>query len=113
MLVNVQGIMHQALLDSRSSQTLIHQSLVRPKALVDVSWVTIGCIHEDLHDYPLVTLEISHQGLKHRIKAAVSSRLTCALLLRTDWLGFITAVTSLGCAVTTDREMRMVRRAYW
>jgi len=31
--VKVKGDMHQALLNSGSSQTLIHQSLVQPKAL--------------------------------------------------------------------------------
>jgi len=82
--------MHKALLDSGSSQTLIHQSLVRPEALV-----RIGFIHGDLHDYPLVTLELRHQGKKHNVKAAVSSRLTCPLLLGTNRLGFITAVTRL------------------
>jgi len=56
--------MHQVLLDSWSSQTLIHQSLVCPEALVTASLVRIGCIHGDLHDYPLVTLEIRHHGKK-------------------------------------------------
>jgi len=35
--VKVQGVIHQALLDSGSSQTLIYQSLVRPGALLDAS----------------------------------------------------------------------------
>lgn len=53
--------MHQALLDSESSQTLIHQSLVQPEMPVDAAWVRIWSIHGDLHDYPLVTLELRHQ----------------------------------------------------
>jgi len=42
--VKVQGCKHQAKLDSGSSQTLIHQSLVRPEALLDKSssWVRIN-----------------------------------------------------------------------
>jgi len=42
--VNVQGGIHQALLDSGSSHTLIHQSLVRPEALLEASWVRFGCL---------------------------------------------------------------------
>jgi len=52
--VKVQGGIHQAMLDSRSSQTVIHQSLVRPEALLDASWMRFGCIHGDMR-YPLAT----------------------------------------------------------
>jgi len=73
-LVKVQSGMHKALLDQGSS--LIHQSLVRPEAMVDVSWVRIGCIYGDLQDYPLLSLEICHQGKKHNVKAVISSQST-------------------------------------
>jgi len=69
--VKVQEGIHQTLLDSRSSQTAIHQSLVRPEALVDASWVKMGCIHGDLNDYTL---------------------------FGTNWLGFITAAKRFGDA---------------
>jgi len=65
--VKVQGGIHQALLDSGNSQTLIHQSLVRPE---DASWMRVWCIHGDVHDYPLVTLENRHQGKMHNVRYA-------------------------------------------
>lgn len=96
--VKVQGGIHQALLDSGSNQTLINQSLVQPEALVDASRARIWCIYGDLHDYPLVTLEMYYQVKQHNVKTVVSSRLTCPLLLGADWPGYITLVTRLGDA---------------
>ena len=56
--VRLQGNEHQALLDSGAMQTLIQQSLVRPEALVGTPWVSIRCMHGDIHKYPFVPLEI-------------------------------------------------------
>ncbi|XP_064177503.1 uncharacterized protein LOC135247687 isoform X1 [Anguilla rostrata] len=86
--VRIQGIEHQALLDSGAMQTMIQQSLVRPEALLEASRVSIRCVHGDLHEYPIVSVEIRCQGKKHKIKAAVSSRLSHPLILGTDWPGF-------------------------
>ena len=49
--VRVQGSEHRALLDSGAMQSLIRQSLVRPKALVMAPRVTIRCVHGDEHSY--------------------------------------------------------------
>jgi len=66
-------------------QTVIHQSLVRPGALVAVSsWVNIRYVHGDIHKYPLVPVEIKFKGKTHKLKAAVSSRFTHPLILGTD-----------------------------
>ena len=86
--VRLQGSEHLALLDSGAMQTLIQQSLVRPEALVGTPWVSIRCVHGDVHKYPIVPVEIYYQGKKHIIKAAVSSRLSHPLILGTDWAGF-------------------------
>ena len=86
--VRLQGSEHRALLDSGAMQTLIQQSLVRPKALVANPWVSIRCVHGDIHKYPLVPIEIHYRGKKHSLKAAVSSHLSYPLILGTDWAGF-------------------------
>ena len=73
-------------------QTMIHQRLVRSEALVEASSVLVKCIHGDVHEYPLVPIEISCGGKKHSVKAAVSSSLTHPLILGLDWAGFPQAV---------------------
>ena len=62
--VRLQGSEHLALLDSGAMQTLIQQSLVRPEALVGTSWVSIRCVHGDVHKYPIVPVEIHYQWKK-------------------------------------------------
>jgi len=95
--VRIQGSIRQALVDSGCMQTVIHQSLVRPGALVEVSsWVNIRCVHGDIHKYPLVPVEIKFKGKTHKLKAAVSSRLTHPLILGTDWHGFSKLVGQCG-----------------
>lgn len=86
--VRIQGGTRQALLDSGCKQTMIHQSLVQPEALVEASWVSVRCVHGDIHDYPVVSGEIRHREKKHRVKAVVSSRQSHPLLLGIDWSGF-------------------------
>uniref|UniRef100_A0AAQ4RXT8 CCHC-type domain-containing protein n=1 Tax=Gasterosteus aculeatus aculeatus TaxID=481459 RepID=A0AAQ4RXT8_GASAC len=86
--VRIQGGIHQAMVDSGCTQSMIHQRLVRPGALVEASRVSIKCVHGDIHDYPVVPIEIRFGGKKHRVRVAVSSRLTHPLILGTDWSGF-------------------------
>ena len=71
--VRIQRGTYQALLDSGCMQTMIHQRLVRSEALVEASSVPVRCIHRDVHEYPLVPIEIRYGGKKHRVKAGVSS----------------------------------------
>lgn len=47
--VRIQGGIHQATVDSGCTQSLIHQNLVRPGALVEASWVDIICVHGDVY----------------------------------------------------------------
>ncbi|XP_064175891.1 uncharacterized protein LOC135246326 [Anguilla rostrata] len=86
--VRVQGSEHRALLDSGAMQSLIQQNLVRTEALVKAPWVSIRCVHGDVHKYPVVPVEICYKGKTHIVKAAVSSRLAHPLILGTDWAGF-------------------------
>ncbi|KAK0142130.1 hypothetical protein N1851_020196 [Merluccius polli] len=62
--VRIQRGTHQALLDSGCMQTMIHQRLVRSEALVEASSVLVRCIHGDVHEYPLVPIEIRWGGGK-------------------------------------------------
>uniref|UniRef100_A0A671V8A1 Integrase catalytic domain-containing protein n=1 Tax=Sparus aurata TaxID=8175 RepID=A0A671V8A1_SPAAU len=55
---------------------MIHQHLVRPGALLEASWVMVRCVHGDIHDYPVVALEMYFKVKKHRVRAGVSTRLT-------------------------------------
>ncbi|KAK0146087.1 hypothetical protein N1851_014658 [Merluccius polli] len=104
--VRIQRGTHQALLDSGCMQTMIHQRLVRSEALVEASSVLVRCIHGDVHEYPLVPIEIRWGGGKHSVKAAVSSSLAHPLILGLDWGGFPQAVRgTVGGADTTGRDM--------
>ena len=73
-------------------QSMIHQNLVRPGALMEGCWVNIKCVHGDIHRYPMVTAEMRYKGKKNRMKVAVSSHLTHPLILGTDWPGFHSVV---------------------
>ena len=96
--VRIQRGTYQALLDSGCMQTMIHQRLVRSEALVEASSISVRCIHRDVHEYPLVPIEICYGGKKHRIKAADSSSLTHPLILGLDRIGFPQAVRgTTGC----------------
>ena len=86
--VRIQGGVHQAMVDSGCQQSLIHQNLVRPGALLEASWVEIRCVHGDIHRYPIVLVQIKYKGKTHSVKAAVSSRLAHPMILGTDWAGF-------------------------
>ncbi|KAM9766884.1 uncharacterized protein ACNS7B_017333 [Menidia menidia] len=86
--VRIQGGTHQAMVDSGCTQSMVHQSLVRPGALLEAGCVDIMCVHGDVHRYPVVPVEIRYRGKKHSIKAAVSPRLAHPLILGTDWPGF-------------------------
>ena len=94
--VRIKGGVHQALVDSGCTQSIIHQDLVRPGALVEASWVDVRCIHGDIHRYPVVPVEIRYRGKNHRIQAAVSSRLAHPLILGTDWRGFSQLIGECG-----------------
>ena len=86
--VRIQGVTHQAMVDSGCMQSIVHQNLIRPGALIEAGGVDIRCVHGDIHTYPVVLVEIQFKGKKHSVKAAVSSRLTHPLILGTDWPGF-------------------------
>lgn len=75
-------------MDLGCTQSLIHQNLVQPRALVEASSVDIRYVHGDIHSYTVVPVQITHGGKKHSVKAAVSSCLVHPLILGTDWVGF-------------------------
>ena len=95
-------------------QSIVHQNLIRPGALIEAGGVDIRCVHGDIHTYPVVLVEIQFKGEKHSVKAAVSSCLTHPLILGTDWPGFDRLVGQCaGGAFMTDRDRGYVRCAQW
>ena len=60
--VCMRGSTHQALMDTGCMQTMIHESLVRPGALLEAQYVKVKCVHGDIHKYPLVPIEIRCRG---------------------------------------------------
>lgn len=92
LLVNGDGtrVLHHRPSDAlpRFRTYVIHQTLVRPGALLEAEWVEVKCVHEDIHKYPLVCVEMRYWAKMHKLKAAVSSRLTHPLILGRDWPGF-------------------------
>uniref|UniRef100_A0A669EMK6 CCHC-type domain-containing protein n=1 Tax=Oreochromis niloticus TaxID=8128 RepID=A0A669EMK6_ORENI len=54
--VRTRGAIRHALVDTGCMQTLVHQSLVRPGALLEAEWVEVKCVHGDIHRYPIVPL---------------------------------------------------------
>ena len=65
-------------------QSIVHQNLIWPGGLIEAGGVDIGCVHGDIHTYPVVPVDIRFKGKKHSVKAAVSSHLTHPLILGTD-----------------------------
>lgn len=51
-----------ALVDTGCTQTLVYQSLFRPKALLDAEWVEVKCVHGDVRKYPVVSLLLIFKG---------------------------------------------------
>ncbi|XP_061767902.1 uncharacterized protein LOC133559923 [Nerophis ophidion] len=86
--VMIQGSTYQAMVDSGCGQTMIHQNLVRPGALRHATRLKIRCVHGDVHEYPIVPVEIWYDGQKHRVEVAVSTHLSHPVILGTNWPGF-------------------------
>ena len=84
MPVRIQGGTHQTMVDSGCMQSIDHQNLIRPGALIEAGGVDIRCVHGDIHTYPVVLVEIQFKGKKHSVKAVVNSRLTNPLILGTE-----------------------------
>ncbi|XP_061918090.1 uncharacterized protein LOC133659350 [Entelurus aequoreus] len=91
--VRVQGGIYRAMVDSGCKQSMVHQNLVRPGALKRATRVKIRCIHGDVHEYPIVPVQILYEGQKHKVKVAVSVHLTHPVILGTNWPGFNHLVT--------------------
>lgn len=72
------------MVDLGCTQSMIAQSLVRPGALVEASVVNISCVHGDVYEYPIVSVEFRPMGKKHNVKVAVSSCLTQPVILETE-----------------------------
>lgn len=63
--------MCHALGDTVCTQSLMHQSFVRPGALLKAEWVLVKCVHVDIHKYPKVPLILKYKGKTHSYPAPV------------------------------------------
>lgn len=59
----------------RKREMMIDQNLVRPRLLLEASWVDIRCVYGDLLCFAVVPVEICYRGKKHNVKAVISSHL--------------------------------------
>lgn len=52
------GGLHQAIVDSSCTQTLVQQTLVEPGVLLEEGWVENRCVHGDIYKYPIASLRL-------------------------------------------------------
>lgn len=52
------GGLHQAIVDSSCTQTLVQQILVEPGVLLEEGWVENRCVHGDIYKYPITSLRL-------------------------------------------------------
>lgn len=76
--------MSDILLDTGSSQTLVHQELVPESQFKDGEAVAIRCAHRDTVLYPLVEVTMEVEGKPIKVEAAISDTLPMSVLLGTD-----------------------------
>ena len=75
---------HDILLDTGCTQTMVHADLVPPEKFLEGSAVTVLCSHGDTVLYPLAKIAMQVDGLEIEVDAAVSERLPVAVLLGKD-----------------------------
>lgn len=52
------GGLHQAIVDSSCTQTLVQQTLVEPGVLLEEGWVENRCVRGDIYKYPIASLRL-------------------------------------------------------
>lgn len=52
------GGLHQAIVDSSCTQTLVQQTLVESGVLLEEGWVENRCVHGDIYKYPIASLRL-------------------------------------------------------
>ena len=69
-----------AALDSHGGSSSVRAGVLE----LEASSVDIRYMHVDIHNYPVVPVEVRHRGGKHSVKAAINSHLVRPLILGTD-----------------------------
>lgn len=80
--VNSQDV--EALLDSESMITLVHQYLVSPKKISPENPVPVSCVHDDTCTYPTSAVTLVMTRGKYEIRAGVVGSLPVQILIGRD-----------------------------
>lgn len=75
---------HNILLDTGCSRTLVHQDLIPESKIQESEVIAIRCAHGDTVIYPLAEISMEVEGRKITVEAAVSDTLPVSVLLGTD-----------------------------
>ena len=103
--------MHDVVLDTGASRTMIRKELVSEVELTG-EVTTIRCAHGDVVLYPLVMVEISMENYIMEVEAAVSTTLPVSVLVGTDVpklktiLECMTVMTWSHCQEQANEERR-------
>ena len=85
---NINGHPCDILLDTGTTQSLVHANYVRGEDMLD-ECVPIQCIHGETWDYPVSPIDVELGGVKMILKAAVSTKLPQPVVLGWDAPAFL------------------------
>ena len=77
-------VVHDIVLDTGCTQTMVHKALVPRPQTVPGETVPVRCSHGDVTFYPLANVRLCIQGTEFTIRAALSPTLPVSVLLGTD-----------------------------
>lgn len=104
---------HDIVLDTGCSRTMIQQDLVPAEKKVPGEAVTLRCAHGDVVLYPLADVDVQVSGITFTIRAAVSQTLPVSMLLGTDVpiLGQLLGMKGVPILPQAPAEAMVVTRA--
>ena len=104
---------HDIILDTGCSRTLIPQDLVPADKRIAGEAVTLRCAHGDTVLYPLADVNVSVGGVAFVVRAALSETLPVSVLLGTDvpQLGRLLSINPLTVHTDDIGEAMVVTRA--
>ena len=107
------GDVHDIVLDTGCSHTMIHQDLIPVDKKIPGEAVTVRCSHGHVTLYPLADVHVQVDGIEFTIRAALSQTLPVSVLLGTDVpdLGRLLTRRSVGTSHSEPAEAMVVTRA--
>lgn len=88
--VHLAGHVLTAILDSRSSISMLRSSLLLQLPVLQVA--SVACFHRYVEQCPVVTVPLHYLGQRHEVAVAKVQRLPYAVVFGQDALGFTEAV---------------------